>query len=109
MLAAMQNNIEVALQAVRALYRQQTKDEQRTKDAIYSNGHGFNKANALRYMVSLFPSHLEYCSFECTSRLQCATRDTIAGYVTFSECGHFLFSKALFIFCRGSKYAEFLN
>lgn len=108
MLAAMQNNIEVALQAVRALYRQQTKDEQRTKDAIYSNGHGFNKANALRYMVSLFPSHLEYCSFECTSRLQCATRDTIAGYVTFSECGHFLFSKALFIFCRGSKYAEFL-
>lgn len=26
---------------------------------------------------------------------------------TFSECGHFLVSKALFIFCRGSEYAEF--
>lgn len=48
MLAAIHNNDRVALLAICALYRQQTKDEKHAKGAIYRNGRGFDKVNAQR-------------------------------------------------------------
>ncbi|GMY07399.1 hypothetical protein FCV25MIE_02638 [Fagus crenata] len=48
MLAAFGKDIELCMKAVCALYRQQTSEEQVSKDTFYSNHRGFSKFHAVR-------------------------------------------------------------
>ncbi|WCJ36787.1 hypothetical protein M5689_017966 [Euphorbia peplus] len=48
MLSAFGKDLELCMKAVCALYRQQTSDEQVSKEAKYGNGRGFSKFDAFR-------------------------------------------------------------
>ncbi|XP_050225667.1 uncharacterized protein LOC126675120 [Mercurialis annua] len=48
MLSAFGKNLELCMKAVCALYRQQTSDEQVSKETIYANKRGFSQIDALR-------------------------------------------------------------
>lgn len=48
MLTAIENNEDIALQAIYAVYRQRTEDENVAKKSLHTNGRGFNQMNAFR-------------------------------------------------------------
>lgn len=49
MLSAFGKDLELCMKAVCALYRQQTSEEQVSKETMYDNNRGFSKFDALRY------------------------------------------------------------